>query len=188
MKYILRNKQYKFELASIVSQKVGFIPKDFKCRTDFINIQSGYLTVRKRYAWDGSSIPAKRFMQRITFGKYDPDRYCKDASLVHDAMYQLMRLNKLDRKHKDTIDRLYEKMCIEGATKIIHEQWASDREKILELVFRGLDRKLNSLARKNTKKLKKLPAWAARRYWAVHYFGARTLNPRHYPEKRILET
>lgn len=149
MKYFERNKNYKYELASIVSQKVGFIPKDFKCRTDFINIQSGYLTIRKRYAWDGSSIPGKRFMQKVTFGKYDPDKYCKEASLVHDAFYQLMRLKLLSRDHKDTIDRLYEKMCIDG----------------------GMGKRQ-----------------AARRYWAVKHFGHRTLKPRYYPEKQILET
>jgi hypothetical protein len=50
----------------------------------------------------------------ISFGKYDPDKYCKTASLVHDAFYQLMRLRLLSRSYKDAIDRLYEKMCIAG--------------------------------------------------------------------------
>ncbi|KKL83712.1 hypothetical protein LCGC14_1972000 [marine sediment metagenome] len=149
MKYFERNKSYKYELASIVTQKVCFIPKDFKCRTDFINIQSGYITIRKRYAWDGSSIPGKKFLKAITFGKYDPDKYCKEASLVHDAFYQLMRLKKLSREHKDAIDSLYEKMCIAG----------------------GMSKRQ-----------------AARRYWAVKTFGHRTLKPRFYPEKQILET
>ncbi len=146
MKYIERNHSYQMELAEDETYPV---PIKRMVNTPFIFLAKNTLRIHNGYAWDGSSIPGKKFLKRITFGKYDGDRYCKEASLVHDSFYQLMRLNKLDRKHKDTIDRLYQKMCINGGMK---------------------------------------PKAAARRYWAVKHFGARTLKPRYYPEKKILET
>ena len=149
MKYFERNKDYKFELAKNYSQSTPFFSDEFVCTSDFVMIEGRHIIIKKHYSWDGSSIPGKRFMERITFGKYDPDKYCKEASLVHDSFYQLMRLNLLDRKHKDAIDRLYQKMCIQG----------------------GMSKRQ-----------------AARRYWAVKTFGHRTLKPRCYPEKEILET
>ena len=193
MKYIKRNKAYKFELAEDETQ---LTPITEYAVTRFVELDPdmGEIWIGKGYAWDGSSIPFKRFMQKITFGKYDSDKYCKEASLVHDAFYQLMRLNKLSRNHKDTSDRLYEKMCIEGAKKIIHAEWNADRAKILAVAIakyiseKKLDKKLNKLTKKNNKRLKRLPGWAARRYWAVKHFGARTLKPRYYPEKEVLET
>ncbi len=145
MKYFKRNHDYLLELAETETYPV---PIDVIISNNFIGLGLGTITIKDGYAWDGSSIPFKGFMKRVTFGKYDGDKYCKIASLVHDAFYQLMRLNLLDRKHKDTIDRLYEKMCIDG----------------------GMSKRQ-----------------AARRYWAVKHFGARTLKPRYYPEKVILE-
>ena len=148
MKYFERNHDYLFELAE---DETRLTPITEYAVTRFVELDPdmGQIWIGKGYAWDGSSIPFKKFLRKITFGKYDPDKYCKEASLVHDAFYQLMRLNLLSRDHKDTIDRLYEKMCISG----------------------GMSKRQ-----------------AARRYWFVKKFGARTLKPRYYPEKVILDT
>lgn len=190
MKYIIRDKSYKFELAETVCPPSPFLTEDIDCSSKYVTVEKGITVIKKGYAWDGSSIPFKRFLGKITFGKYDPDRYCKEASLVHDAFYQLMRLNFLDRKYKDTIDRLYEKMCIEGAKKIILASQAVVEKKIMASGFseRKKGGKLIKLDKKTDRLIKKLPAWAARRYWAVKHFGARTLKPRYYPEKTILST
>lgn len=146
MKYFERNHDYLLELAETETYPV---PIDVIISNDFIGLGLGTVTIKHGYAWDGSSIPGKKFFKAITFGKYDPDKYCKEASLVHDAFYQLMRLNLLSRRHKFKIDLLYQKMCLEG----------------------GMSKRQ-----------------AARRYWAVKNFGHRTLKPRYYPEKKILET
>jgi hypothetical protein len=150
VKYFERNQNYKYELAEMVGIKVDFLPSKLQCRAaGYIDIENRFITIKKGYAWDGSSIPGKAFMRKVTFGKYDPDKHCKNASLVHDAFYQLMRSNQLSRSYKPMIDRLYERMCIAG----------------------GMG--------------KRQAAW---RHWAVKTFGHRTLKPRHYPEKTILET
>ncbi len=69
------------------------------CEWEFITVElGGYLTVKKGYRWDGSSYPCK---------DYDPDRaaFCVDeyfnfrSSLVHDALYDLMRLEYLAADH-----------------------------------------------------------------------------------------
>ena len=146
MKYFKRYQSYKYQLAEAQTYNI-LLPVTIT--TDFISLGMGTMTIQRGYAWDGSSIPLKKFMRKVTFDKYDPDKYCKEASLVHDALYQLMRSGLLDDGNKDYIDRLYESMCIAG----------------------GMG--------------KRQAAW---RYWAVKHFGARTLRPRHYPEKTILDT
>lgn len=53
---------------------------------------SGLLTIKTGYAWDGASGPArdtKNFMR---------------GSLVHDALYQLMREEHLDHKFREEAD------------------------------------------------------------------------------------
>ncbi|EMJ98133.1 hypothetical protein [Leptospira alstonii] len=62
----------------------------------------GLLKIDAGYAWDGPSGPTidtKTFMR---------------GSLVHDALYQLMREEKLDRlKYRENADQLLKKICLE---------------------------------------------------------------------------
>ncbi|EKR89673.1 hypothetical protein LEP1GSC163_0135 [Leptospira santarosai str. CBC379] len=62
----------------------------------------GLLHIDAGYAWDGPSGPTidtKTFMR---------------GSLVHDALYQLMREEKLDYiKYRDTADQILKKICLE---------------------------------------------------------------------------
>jgi len=72
-------------------------------KTDFVQLTSkGKLTIKKGYAWDGPSGPTidtKTFMR---------------ASLVHDALYQLMRLKRLDyTTHRSQADDLLKRQCIQ---------------------------------------------------------------------------
>lgn len=85
---------------------------DCRGNSYFAFIHKGELITRSNYAWDGSSIPYKKFLRVLSFGLYDADRYCKEASLKHDALCQLMREGYLDRKHKQYIDDLYRRDCI----------------------------------------------------------------------------
>lgn len=60
----------------------------------------GRLKIRKGYAWDGASGPAmdtKNFMR---------------ASLVHDALYQLIREGILPTSKRKKADKLLREMCL----------------------------------------------------------------------------
>jgi hypothetical protein len=63
--------------------------------------QDGLLRIKAGYAWDGPSGPAidtRDFMR---------------GSLVHDALYQLMRASKLDQETRPVADELMYRLCIE---------------------------------------------------------------------------
>ncbi len=73
---------------------------------------AGWLTIKKGYAWDGPSGPAidtKNFMR---------------GSLVHDALYQLIRHRRLDfEEYRDKADRLLQAMCIEDGMSKLRAWW-----------------------------------------------------------------
>ena len=68
---------------------------------DYISLTAeGRLTIKKGYAWDGPSGPT---IDTLNFMR---------GSLVHDALYQLMREESLDKdKDRDPADRLLQDMC-----------------------------------------------------------------------------
>ena len=70
--------------------------------TSFIELATtGQLKIKVGYAWDGPTDPAidtKNFMR---------------GSLVHDALYQLMREGHLPHEHKEFSDRLLVQICKE---------------------------------------------------------------------------
>ena len=102
MKCIAYNDGYKYQT------KVDFhLSIDIKLTavidTDYIVMdEKGQLTVKKGYAWDGPSGPVfvtKSFIR---------------GSLVHDALYQLMREGRLDRHAwRESADKLLWAICIE---------------------------------------------------------------------------
>ena len=69
-------------------------------RDEFVTLEpNGLLSLRRGYAWDGPSGPTldtRNFMR---------------ASLVHDALYQLMREGLLDSSQRLYADRLLRKIC-----------------------------------------------------------------------------
>lgn len=70
--------------------------------TRFIELDlSGLLTIKKNYAWDGASGPVLD-TQRIMRG-----------SLVHDALYQLMREKHLPQIAREKADWLLREICLE---------------------------------------------------------------------------
>lgn len=59
---------------------------------------NGLLTIKKGYCWDGASGPT-----------WDTAN-CKKPSLVHDALYQLMRMEVLPRSYREHADKLFYNM------------------------------------------------------------------------------
>jgi len=98
---------YKFQLMDDYVITIDIEPEQ-NIETVFINLNSnGELTVKKRYAWDGPSGPT-----------FDTKNFLH-GSLVHDALYQLLRENHLTPEKRDYADQLLKKHCLEdGMSKI----------------------------------------------------------------------
>jgi len=109
MKY-RKLKGYKYELMEYVRQPVD-VPDTPKAMSIgfqyYLYISNGILVIKKHYAWDGPSGPTidtKSFML---------------GSLVHDALYQLMREGFLDRKYRNYADKLLRQIClVNGMSKL----------------------------------------------------------------------
>ena len=91
---------YKYQLAADYSIATRIKP-DEAIDGRFIALdESGKLTVKSGYAWDGVSGPVLDTEQNLR------------ASLVHDAFYQLMRKRELKAKDwRNKADKLFRDMC-----------------------------------------------------------------------------
>ena len=100
--YIRYRADYKYQLANDYSISISIKPKS-NIDTDFISLDvHGNLLAKKGYAWDGPSGPV-----------IDTDENMR-ASLVHDALYQLMRNEYLvTRTHRKAADQLCKDICKE---------------------------------------------------------------------------
>lgn len=100
--YIRYRASYKYQLASDYKQQIDLLPQT-DIVTDFVHLNTqGNLLVKKGYAWDGPSGPV-----------IDTEKNMR-ASLVHDALYQLMRGQHLStRSHRKTADQIFKDMCKE---------------------------------------------------------------------------
>ena len=112
MRCITYKKGYKYQLVEAYSVKTG-ITIDHDIDTDYVAMaMDGTITVKKGYAWDGPSGPT-----------IDTPDFMR-GSLVHDALYQLMRLGELDNTaHRDPADRLLRKMCREDGMNAVRAWW-----------------------------------------------------------------
>jgi hypothetical protein len=100
---------FKYQLASQYMVTIAITPDD-AVDTQYIKLDTlGTLTIVEGYAWDGTSGPVIDTAENMR------------ASLVHDALYQLMRQRKLTAKaHKKKADKIFKNMCIEdGVSRAI---------------------------------------------------------------------
>lgn len=77
----------------------------------FLSLVGGNLIIAAGYAWDGPSGPA-----------FDTKTFMR-ASLVHDALYQLMREHILLRALKDAVDDEMRRICIEDGMSAARAWW-----------------------------------------------------------------
>jgi hypothetical protein len=92
---------YKYLLQDSCRVQLQFGP-EWLLVTDYLAFEpEGILTIAKGYAWDGPSGPA-----------VDTPSFMR-ASLVHDALYQLIRDGQLGMSYRDEADRALYDLCIE---------------------------------------------------------------------------
>jgi len=103
---------YKYQLKTDCVVPISIKPST-SIQTDFIDLDSfGMLTVRKGYAWDGPSGPT---IDTPTFMR---------GSLVHDALYQLMREKRLDHDtYREAADRTLQSICKEDGMWALRAWW-----------------------------------------------------------------
>ena len=95
-------KKYKYQLMVLHTHSTDLqIDKDIRTIDDYVSrTKTGELMLKKNYAWDGPSgltIDTKNFMR---------------GSLVHDALYQLMRNGLLDHeRYRKGADDILRAIC-----------------------------------------------------------------------------
>lgn len=98
-----KRRHYKYTLVQSYSREIDIQPEQ-KLGNNFLYLApNGKLFISEGYSWDGPSGPTidtKNFMQ---------------GSLVHDALYQLMREQFLDYKYRKYADELLKEMCMEDS-------------------------------------------------------------------------
>ena len=99
-RFIKYRADYKYQLAEDYQMNIPIQPRA-DIVTGFIELDTaGKLTVKNGYAWDGPSGPVVDTNENLR------------ASLVHDALYQLMRNGDLRAHvHRKTADELFRDLC-----------------------------------------------------------------------------
>lgn len=103
---------YKYQLKQDYITHIDFKPKS-QIKTKYIVLtKAGKLTIKHGYAWDGPSGPT---IDTLNFMR---------GSLVHDALYQLMREGYLsNHRHREFADRLLQAMCKEDGMTSLRAWW-----------------------------------------------------------------
>ena len=101
---------YKYQLDEMYLQQVPIYGRIIESKYLFIN-QDGLLCIMDGYSWDGPSgiaIDTKSFMR---------------GSLVHDALYQLIREGHLSEAHRLMADQLLREICLEDGMCKLRASW-----------------------------------------------------------------
>ncbi len=112
MECISYKEGYKYQLVEAYAVAIPIQP-DTDIETDYIDLsRDGNLTIKKGYAWDGPSGPT---IDTLNFMR---------GSLVHDALYQLMREDELENTHhREPADRLLQEMCKQDGMSALRAWW-----------------------------------------------------------------
>lgn len=101
---------YKYQLEETAYIQTGIKPQE-KITTRFITLMpNGLLIIVRGYAWNGADWPVIQTDDTV------------EASLYHDALYQLIRLGSLCSLWRDAADRLYRKVAIDAGMPHVRAQ------------------------------------------------------------------
>jgi len=107
MKAIAYRKGYKYQLAYDYEVKTGIYLLD-DIDTEYISLSKGGLVkISEGYAWDGPSGPT-----------IDTPNFMR-GSLIHDALYQLLRNRLLPQSYRERADNLLHQVCLEDGMSAI---------------------------------------------------------------------
>ena len=93
--------RYQVNIEAVIPEEMGLLEID----------DDGYLTVKKGYSWDGPSGPTidtKNFMR---------------GSLIHDALYQLMRQEIIPQTLRKRADEILRDICLEDGMSGLRAWW-----------------------------------------------------------------
>jgi len=99
---------YKYQLRADYVVSVG-IPG--RATTRWLSLCDGELTIRDGYAWDGPSGPT-----------FDTNNFMR-GSLVHDALYQLIRLGEVPPDTRAKADQLLYDICRDDGMSRLRAWW-----------------------------------------------------------------
>ena len=103
---------YKYQTAEDYVAKLPAEFHPYATRTRWLILElGGLLLIREGYAWDGASGPAIDTKSAIV------------GSLVHDALYQLIRLGRLPDDLRGAADEVYKNLCLEGGMWAARSWW-----------------------------------------------------------------
>ena len=111
MKTISYRRGYKYQLAEPYEINVAVLPERDVSTSHLRLSKDGKLVILDGYAWDGPSGPA-----------IDTTNFMR-GSLVHDVLYQLIRLGYLDLQWRDKADEILREICIEDGMSAARAWW-----------------------------------------------------------------
>ena len=103
----INHPKYKYELLKDYKIKVDV---KIHINTDFLTVDNkGNMTIKKGYRWDGCSGPSwDGFVFGVLVNKTN-----MRAGLVHDALYQLMRMERIPLSYRKYADDLFHKILLQ---------------------------------------------------------------------------
>lgn len=115
MKY---RKGYKYQLADTEVHQTSIRPGELK-ESEFISLHAnGVLSIKRGYAWDGASGPTIDTKSSMR------------GSLIHDALYQLIRQKKLASAYREKADEeMYSCLIEDGMWKWRAKLWRRELKK-----------------------------------------------------------
>jgi hypothetical protein len=108
-----KRRKYKYTLSNDYSYQTDIkVPEDIDL--GLLRLKASgllHFNFKKGYAWDGASGPA-----------FDTKNIMR-GSLVHDALYQLMREEKIGQDQRLKADKILKEICLEAGMSKLRAWW-----------------------------------------------------------------